>query len=178
MPPTTLVDHCSGTGTTLVRLAVWATPVEQSPALLGVTFSDGVWMSLTPVGLYDANAVRSGELLPVAQAFSSEDFPTRLQTTEVRGHVAWAKEVSPDISCDPGMVKSVELADGGGVGVGRTDATPGITGSAARDAEAVMFAPTLNGTLTWLERGYVVEIAGPYELTRLVDLAQEMTWSR
>ncbi len=128
-------------------------------------------MSLTPATAYDAATVQSGELLPVEAAFAKDDFPVGLATSRVRGHVAWVKEVATTVACEPGTVMAVHTMSD------EAPATPNAGESSVTNAAgAVMFAPTLNATLTWLERGYVIEIAGPYEVAQLIQLAEEMSW--
>jgi hypothetical protein len=164
LPPAVLSDVCSGVSFPVERLAVWASTGADKGAQLGETYSHGIWMSLTPVSDYRPSTFSGDELRPVEDAFSPDDFPKSLATVSVRGHLAWGKEVNPSVRCLNDTVTDVPVrVDAGSI-------VPGVS------RLAVMFNPTLNGNLTWSERGYVVEIAGLFSMKQLQELAEKMTW--
>lgn len=158
LPEVSLVDVCTQELSPLTPLQVFVS--SDSPnAQSGMTYSNGIWVSVTPVSQYARSIQEAGELPPVNEWFSEGDYPTELATSAVHGKTAWVKELSKDFSCQSASSKSVPN-------------TKSVDGSPVPEPPlAKMFDPTKSGDITWLENGLVIDISGPYSVEQLMALA-------
>ncbi len=169
LPSIQLADPCTGAPTQLRLLAVWASP-SQSPAetQVGLTYSDGVWLSVSPLSQFVPSVQKAGELPPVQDFFPASDYPTGLVTSDVRGHTAWVKEISPNFSCATTSAEGVSSGTGSSGGPSQAPPAP-IPG-------AVMYDPTMISVLSWAEKGVVVDMAGPYPTSEMKKIASGIEW--
>lgn len=168
LPSEKLNDPCDGASSEVSVLAVWAstTATSREDRRTGMNYSHGIWVSISPISGLDAQAQAKGELRPVEEAFSKDDYPEGLRTGGVRGHVAWIKDLSAEFSCE----------STGRVGVDAPHGESAAPGSPSSTSKAIMYDPTQIASLNWAEQGVVVELVGPYSAETLSELAQGITW--
>ncbi len=153
LPAKQLEVPCLGVSAPLAPVDVWVSPPDTTPSQeiqVGVNFTHGIWMSLNPLSLEAITPV-DGDLPHVADVFASFDTPDFVEGT-VRGHRAWTRGFDPDLfTCpDPETVP----VDG-----------------------AVVYDPTTTANIQWLENDVVIEVAGPFPVEVLTELAQDIKWA-
>jgi hypothetical protein len=136
---------------------------------IGTTYSGGIWLAATPVSRYSPEIQKLGELPSIASFFGDEA-PSRLVTTEIRGHTAWEADLSRDFSCASGLPVSGGPAENGQ----RPGASPSPDNSLL--ASAVFYPSTESADVMWVEEGYVVEVSGPLPVDELAGLASRIAW--
>ena len=160
LPRVSLTDVCTGEPTPLQLLGVWTRTADPgSSGQLGFLYSNGVWMSAEDVKEYDAEVMEGVELRPIDDVIDASS--TSLFTSNVDGHVAWSKDLSPYFSCP-------DATDDPNV----TSATPG----APSPHERRIFDPTLTASLRWVENDVMIHLVGPLPLSDLRQLAEGITW--
>jgi hypothetical protein len=149
LPAVSETDFCTGEDRSLELLASWASPtsIVLGSRQAGFTYSHGIWISISPKSLF--RFASASELPTLAEAFSVSDFPADLRDTTVRGHTAWAKDLDPTISC------------------GDLAGPPG---------NAYLLDPKKTANIQWMERGVVIEIAGPLPRDDLISIAEGIVW--
>lgn len=162
LPPGGARNPCTEADSRIERIALWASEEGTAPQLRQVAsaYTLGVWMSASPIKLMGPRVTASGELLPVEEAFSSDDYPDELRTSRVRGHVAWVNELSPEFTCE------------------RTDQRP--SGDPPSDPESHSapryFDGSQTGHVMWVENGLMIHLTGPFSAADLVAQAQRIRY--
>lgn len=164
LQPQSLPDPCKlGTMVTLVLKEVWATrlPVERTMRQVGLTYSGGVWISVTPKQRFNDSIALQNDLPLIADAFAPDDDPSAdLSSGSVRGRTAWLNELGPGSICPPPSASSASYQEPGPeAGVGN-----------------LPYADALSGHLTWMENNVVVHMSGPYNVATLQAMASGIVW--
>lgn len=139
--------------------------VSRSLRQIGLVYSGGLWVSVTPKAYLSENSVAGSELSTVSEAFAADDFPGDMSTDTVRGHVAWATQLLPSALCPAGSnstaseeASMVSVGDGGLFGSG-----PPFSWDAVAE-------------LVWLENDVVLHVGGPFNVATLKSIVQTITW--
>lgn len=169
LTPTTLPDPCqAGKMVTLALKDIWAsrTSIDRDLRQVGLTYSGGVWMSVTPK-IRQVDPIPSlSELPTVLEFFSPDDFPDELITGVTRGHVAWLNELGPGDLCS-------ERADEGDIVI----IDPGENGPGApAGTEPLRFLGTVTAHIEWMENDVIIHLTGPYNISTLQALAGTINW--
>lgn len=155
-------DPCTGVPGSLRLTGIWATEIGSAPTELrrvGMTYTHGVWITLTPKQAWAAS--RDDELLPVEEAFSPDDYPDGLTTDSIRGHVAWTKELDPDFSCEVAILPQPQPS--------------GSLGPVA-SPQSDVYDPRLTASLRWMENQASVQLVAPFQLPTVKSLAESGSW--
>jgi len=133
-----------------------------------MNYTNGIWMSISPLSGYAPSIQKAQELPPVEDFYPSEDYPKSLTTGNVRGHTAWIKDLSPRFACGSTAAQDVP-----------TSSTPLATAehlAAIPYTVAVMYDPTEIASVSWVEGGAVIEVVGPYPAATLAGLADGISF--
>ena len=174
LPPDVLVDPCAE-GSELIALAqVWASAEQEraEESMVGLTYNLGLWLSVGPVGVAGSDVIGENELIPAEEVFDATDYPTRLSTGAVRGHVAWVTELPPTFSCGSNVPWGHESEAAGIIGsppVRTIDRTPTISLDGPYHFEQA-------ASLMWVENETIVHITGPFSIKELADLTIDLAW--
>jgi hypothetical protein len=177
LPASTIRNPCSGASDVLRPLVAWMSPEGTIPEAVqfGVNYSDGVWMYMDSLEQYNQTAQVDGELAPVAEAFSPDDFPEGLVDGTVRGHAAWILD-RPNFSCSSTAAAVVPA---------NRMASPSPDLAASRgpltsldSTTPVIFDPSRTSNIKWAESGYVITVAGPYPAATLSTLIDLMSFDK
>ena len=173
-----LPDACTAVQGPVTLVQMWATSESEDRELrqVGSSYSHGLWISVTPLAGYNFGIV--SEMPTVENWFGAKDPETRLETSRVRGHVAWAAELDPNFSCEGGG-RIPEIIQSPAANVPEVHAgEEECTGSnCVPDAAKIMFNPRMTGSVTWLENGVAVNLVGPYPVSQLAALAENISWA-
>lgn len=152
--------------------AVWISDpsTDESFRQVGLTYSDGTWVSVTPLSYLapDAlvNRARGRELAPLDQVLSEP--PSQhpgVVTDSARNRTAWVRPSTSSPPCEAWL----DAASAGTRGL----ATPGPT---AVENAAPLFVGTGTSTIMWVENDVFIDLTGPYALGTLRQLAQDIEW--
>jgi hypothetical protein len=149
-----LPSPCSGTQSTLKPLLLWANSTQ-----IATNYSDGVWLVATPLGDFHPGALNGG--IPPTPAGQ-----IGVKLVLIRGQRGWLINPSQALSC-PSLVFVGSTIPGSG----RLPSE-----SSPLSALAYMFPPSEEARIEWAERGYVIEIAGPFSATTLLKIADGLRW--
>lgn len=169
---------CAQESTLLIGVASWISIPDKNGASqqIAVNYSNGVWMAVSPASFFAESIRKLDELPTVEEFFKDPEDPVTLRTGSVRGHTAWIKDLSATFDCE--AVTAVDL----GAGASDALAVPEPTSSPAPTIEpmgpAVMYAPSQTADISWKERGFIIEVAGPYSADFLQNAAESMVWGR
>ena len=168
LPLGSLPDPCTGNIEPLRLISVWASE-DATPewTQVGLAYSHGIWMSVSPLGMM-AERIRSKAELPPVDSFVDGPAPIAVVDGTVRGQPAWQKEPAADLPCEGWLAEP----SGGEPSPGNTDPVS----LAALQQEALYFDGTVSGSLMWIERGVVIDLVGPYRTDELKALAKEIAW--
>ena len=172
-PQGTLLDPCSSEIMPLVLLNTWVSGAGTDVSLrqVGLVYNMGIWMSVTPKAALRPSIMSGNDLVPVGQAYPSEDAVSGMSTTTVRGHVAWAAELTSDFDCS-------SKAPWSGVEPGPILPTSEPTPIETDLSEGYRYDAAQTGHLVWLENGVLIHLTGPFNLGVLKSIATaNMTWS-
>jgi hypothetical protein len=171
-----LPDACTEVQGPVTLIQMWATSEGEDRELrqVGSSYSHGLWISVTPLAGYNFGNV--SEMPTVESWFGPEDPETRLETSSVRGHVAWAGQLDPNFSCEGARVPEVIQSPSANVPEVHTEEKECAGLKCVPDAAKIMFNPMMTGSVTWLENGVAVNLVGPYSVAQLAALAENITW--
>jgi hypothetical protein len=163
LPSLGVTNPCDGSSDTLTLVHSYVSVVDVGAAdVLGFVYSDGVWMSISSPKLYSETAFAGSELASLDRAFPDPaDRPADLSVTDVRGHVAWAKELSDTFACPQANPRPA------------ANPSPGLSGLAELPP---VFNPLQTASLRWIENGVVVHLVGPLPLEELMKVAEVLEW--
>jgi hypothetical protein len=172
----TLPDACTSVQAPVTLIQMWATSEGEDRELrqVGSSYSHGLWISVTPLAGYNFGNV--SEMPTVESWFGPEDPVTELETSRVRGHVAWAGELDPNFSCEGAPVPDAIQSPSANVPRVHTEEEECAGLKCVPDAPKIMFNPMMTGSVTWLENGVAVNLVGPYSVAQLAVLAENISW--
>lgn len=169
----TLRDVCTGDSTVLTMVTAWASaPADRGdePNQIGLTYTHGLWMSISPRNSFAPNGGKSADFPPLEGVFPPDQMPTGVSDGTVRGHAAWVSGRSDPERLAAACSVLAETPD--------AVATPGVEAPLRGPGGAPVqgFDSADNGGLMWAENGVVIDLAGPYTIQELQRLADGITW--
>ncbi len=173
LPPMELKDACTHLSSPLELRAIWASSpwVEEGHRQAGMNYTHGVWVSVSPLSGYVPSMQKAQELPRVEEFFPENDYPKSLVTGDIRGHTAWIRELPTSFSCGKTAVTEVALESSG-------LASPSADGNSIVENGTMMYDPSQTGNVSWVENGFVVEVAGPYDAATLLSFANATSFAR
>jgi hypothetical protein len=172
-------DVCDGTPDSLQELSVWMSPsdVPADAQQFGMTYSNGIWLAIDSVKGYSQtiqNAVDKTGDLPSLEVAMPDEKGGSLTDGYVRGHVAWEKELTKGFSCANTSYRAVGSdADASATPTAEAQASPPVASGLG-----VIFDPTTTASIRWAENGYVILLSGPYPLSVLEKVADDIQWEK